>query len=128
LNSWRLSERSERARPEFVHEVMLENITVEDKIRDILDLLQRENRSLAFYRLFPEDAPRPVIVCTLLAILELVKMKLIRVFQMLLLKRFGYLLRNCLKDVPPLGGYVVMAGGTVWTDYAENSIAHSVTP
>ena len=72
----------ERARPEFVHEVMLENITVEDKIRDILDLLQRENRSLAFYRLFPEDAPRPVIVCTLLAILELVKMKLIRVFQM----------------------------------------------
>jgi segregation and condensation protein A len=72
----------ERARPELIHEVMLEHITVEDKIQDILSLLQRENRSVAFYRLFPEDAPRPVIVVTLLAILELVKMKLIRVFQM----------------------------------------------
>jgi segregation and condensation protein A len=72
----------ERARPESIHEVMLEHITVEDKIQDILSLLQRENRSVAFYRLFPEDAPRPVIVVTLLAILELVKMKLIRVFQM----------------------------------------------
>jgi segregation and condensation protein A len=72
----------ERAKPEFVHEVMLEHITVEDKIQDILSLLERENRSVAFYRLFPDDAPRPVIVVTLLAILELVKMKLIRVFQM----------------------------------------------
>jgi segregation and condensation protein A len=72
----------ERARPELIHEVMLEHITVEDKIQDILSLLLRENRSVAFYRLFPEDAPRPVIVVTLLAILELVKMKLIRVFQM----------------------------------------------
>jgi len=72
----------EKATPELIHEVMLEHITVEDKIQDILALLQRENRSVAFYRLFPEDAPRPVIVVTLLAILELVKMKLVRVFQM----------------------------------------------
>jgi len=42
----------ERAKPEFIHEVMLEQITVEDKIQDILSLLQRENRSVAFYRLF----------------------------------------------------------------------------
>jgi len=72
----------ERAKPGFIHEVLLEQITVEDKIRDILSLLQRENRSVAFHRLFPEEAPRPIIVVTLLAILELVKMKLVRVFQM----------------------------------------------
>jgi segregation and condensation protein A len=72
----------ERAKPEIFHEVMLEQITVEEKIQDILLLLQRENRSVAFYRLFPEQSPRKVIVVTLLAILELVKMKLVRVFQM----------------------------------------------
>lgn len=72
----------ERAKPEIFHEVMLDQITVEEKIQDILSLLQRENRSVAFYRLFPEQAPRKVIVVTLLAILELVKMKLVRVFQM----------------------------------------------
>lgn len=72
----------ERAKPEIFHEVMLEQITVEERIQDILSLLQRENRSVAFYRLFPEQASRKVIVVTLLAILELVKMKLVRVFQM----------------------------------------------
>ena len=72
----------ERAKPEIFHEVMMEQITVEERIQDILSLLQRENRSVAFYRLFPEQASRKVIVVTLLAILELVKMKLVRVFQM----------------------------------------------
>jgi segregation and condensation protein A len=72
----------ERAKPEVFHEVMLEQITVEERIQDILSLLQRENRSVVFYRLFPEQASRKVIVFTLLAILELVKMKLVRVFQM----------------------------------------------
>jgi segregation and condensation protein A len=72
----------ERAKPEIFHEVMMEQITVEERIQDILSLLQRENRSVTFYRLFPEQAPRKIIVVTLLAILELVKMKLVRVFQM----------------------------------------------
>ena len=72
----------ERARPEVFHEVMLEQVTVEERIQDILALLQRENRSMAFHRLFPEQASRKVIVVTFLAILELVKMKRVRVFQM----------------------------------------------
>ena len=72
----------ERAKPEIFHEVMMEQITVEERIQDILSLLQRENRSVTFYRLFPEQAPRKIIVVTFLAILELVKMKLVRVFQM----------------------------------------------
>lgn len=72
----------ERASPEIFHEVMLEQITVEERIQDILSLLQSEKRSVSFYRLFPEQASRKVIVVTFLAILELVKMKLVRVFQM----------------------------------------------
>jgi len=72
----------ERVKPEGVHEVVLELISVEDKIEEILALLERENRSVAFHRLFPEQVSRRVVVVTLLAILELVKMKRIRIFQM----------------------------------------------
>jgi segregation and condensation protein A len=72
----------ERVKLESVHEVILEPLSVEDKIEEILELLERENRSMAFHRLFPEQASRRVVVITLLAILELVKMKRIRIFQL----------------------------------------------
>jgi segregation and condensation protein A len=72
----------ERVRSEAVHEVLLEPLSVEDKIQEILTLLQRENRSTAFHRLFPEQASRRIVIITLLAILELVKMKRIRIFQL----------------------------------------------
>ncbi len=71
----------ERAKPETFHEVTLERITVEEKVQDILSLLRRENRSIGFHRLFPDEASRSVIIVTFLAVLELVKMKLIRIFQ-----------------------------------------------
>ena len=71
----------ERAKPETFHEVILDRISVEEKVQHILSLLQRENRSVAFHLLFPEQASRRVIIVTFLAILELVKMKLIRIFQ-----------------------------------------------
>jgi segregation and condensation protein A len=74
----------ERVKPETVHEVILEHMSVEDKIQEILALLEKENRSMAFHRLFPEQASRRVVVITLLAILELVKMKRIRIFQLAL--------------------------------------------
>lgn len=71
----------ERTKPEGFHEVILERISVEEKVQEILSLLQREKRSIAFHLLFPEEASRRVIVITFLAILELVKMKLVRIFQ-----------------------------------------------
>jgi segregation and condensation protein A len=71
-----------RVKPETVHEVILEHLSVEAKIQEILALLGKENRSIAFHRLFPEQASRRVVVVTLLAILELVKMKRIRIFQL----------------------------------------------
>ena len=71
-----------KVKPETVHEVVLEHISVEAKILEILAVLEKENRSIAFHRLFPEQASRRLVVVTLLAILELVKMKRIRIFQM----------------------------------------------
>lgn len=72
----------ERAKAEEFHEVTLDRVSVEEKVQEIFSLLQREKRSIAFKHLFPEKASRRVIIVTFLAILELVKMKLIRVFQM----------------------------------------------
>jgi segregation and condensation protein A len=71
-----------RVKSESVHEVQLEPITVEEKIEQILSLLQKEKRSIAFHHLFAENVTRPVVVVTFLAILEMVKTKLVRVFQM----------------------------------------------
>ncbi|MGD0916200.1 MAG: segregation/condensation protein A [Thermodesulfobacteriota bacterium] len=71
----------ERAKPEVFHEVILERLSVEEKLQEILSLLQREQRSLAFHLLFPEEASRRVIVVTFLAILELVKRKRVHIFQ-----------------------------------------------
>jgi segregation and condensation protein A len=70
-----------KVKPEVFHEVILERMTVEEKVQEVLSLLQKEKRSLAFHRLFPEQASRRMIVITFLAILELVKMKMVRIFQ-----------------------------------------------
>jgi len=71
----------ERAKPEAFHEVILDRVTVEEKVQEILSLLRQEKRSIAFHLLFPEQTTRRLIIITFLAILELVKMKLIRIFQ-----------------------------------------------
>lgn len=71
----------ERAKTEAFHEVSLEPITLEKKVQEILSLLREEKRSMAFHTFFPEGSSRRVIVVTFLAILELVKMKAVRIFQ-----------------------------------------------
>ena len=72
----------ERVKTEEFHEVILDPLSVEEKVQEILSLLQKEKRSMAFHLLFPEQASRRVIIITLLAILELVKIKLVRIFQL----------------------------------------------
>jgi len=71
----------ERAKMESFHDVFLEPITLEQRIEEIYYLLQKENRSIAFHTLFTESASRRMIVITFLSILELVKIRAIRVFQ-----------------------------------------------
>jgi segregation and condensation protein A len=71
----------DRARLQTFHDVTLEPVTVEEKIREVLSLLKKENRSMAFHTFFPDQASRATVVVTFLAVLELVKMKAIRIFQ-----------------------------------------------
>jgi segregation and condensation protein A len=70
----------DRLPKDIVHEVMLEKITVREKMTLLLDRLRNESRIL-FESLFSEVQSRMEIIVTFLAMLELVKVRAIRVFQ-----------------------------------------------
>lgn len=74
-----------RARPESVHEVVTERLSLRDCVRTLLQALGVA-RSLEFESLFDEDASRLEIIITLLALLELMKMGAVRATQE---ERFG---------------------------------------
>lgn len=61
-------------------EVQPERLLVKDKIREILDLLN-ENRYVTFGSLFAEDTSRLNVLTTFLALLEVVKLRLVRAYQ-----------------------------------------------
>lgn len=69
-----------KAPHESFHEVCAESISIAERINEILSLLQ-ENEFIAFVELFQDCRDRDYIVATFLAILELCKLKLIRVRQ-----------------------------------------------
>jgi segregation and condensation protein A len=69
-----------RARPESVHEVVLETVSLRDRARMLLDTLARE-RCLDFETLFADDSTRFEIIVTFLALLELMKMGAVRAVQ-----------------------------------------------
>lgn len=68
------------ARRQFIATVKRDEISVKDRIKDIVDLL-REHEIVRFSKLIRQDLDRHEIVVTFLAILELMKMKQIRCFQ-----------------------------------------------
>jgi segregation and condensation protein A len=70
----------DRLPKDIVHEVMLEKITVREKMTLLLDRLRSESR-IVFESLFSEVQSRMEIIVTFLAMLELVKVRAIRVFQ-----------------------------------------------
>lgn len=70
----------DRLPKDIVHEVTLERITVREKMTMLLDKLRVENRVI-FESLFAEVKSRLEIVVTFLAMLELVKVRAIRIFQ-----------------------------------------------
>jgi len=75
-----------KERPEpLVHQIMVEQLSVADRINQILEALQGQ-QSLSFNELFPEQVNRPEVIVTFLALLELVKMRLVRLLQS---QRFG---------------------------------------
>ncbi len=69
-----------RSRPEEIAEIAAERFTVPDKIADILALL-RSRTSLRFTDLFGDNASRHEIICTFLALLELIRLHQVGVRQ-----------------------------------------------
>ncbi|HWO42111.1 MAG TPA: segregation/condensation protein A [Candidatus Eisenbacteria bacterium] len=70
----------ERLPKNAVHEVTLERITVREKMTLLLDML-RSTPQVIFDALFAKLKTRMEVVVTFLAMLELVKMRAIRIFQ-----------------------------------------------
>jgi segregation and condensation protein A len=75
-----LQEVLKRAAPEVVHEVVLEQISLRERICFILDAL-RERQTVQFTDLFPLGATRLQILTTFLGLLELVRTRMIHVGQ-----------------------------------------------
>lgn len=69
------------AEKEDIFEISVEEISVKDKIDEILDKLQHSQTALSFESLFGESRGRLVIVTTFLALLELIKVQAIRIYQ-----------------------------------------------
>lgn len=70
----------DRVSDESFHEVGAESITIAERINDILSRLEGKE-SLLFEDLFPETFTRDYYIASFLAVLELCKLKMIRVVQ-----------------------------------------------
>jgi len=64
----------------YIHEINIDKLTVSDRINAILSILSGKE-SLSFLDIFEEKPNKPVIVVTFLAMLELVRLRLIRLMQ-----------------------------------------------
>jgi segregation and condensation protein A len=69
-----------RAAPEVVHEVVLEQISLRERICFILDVL-RERQTMMFTDLFPIGSTRLQILTTFLGLLELVRTRMVHILQ-----------------------------------------------
>lgn len=70
----------DRLPKDFVHEVTLEKVSVREKMTLLLDTLRDQSR-VVFESLFADVKSRLEIVVTFLAMLELVKVRAIRIYQ-----------------------------------------------
>lgn len=86
-----------RAPAETVHEVLPDRIRVADRMMEVLDLLS-VRKSMLFEELFEEAPSRPQVVATFLALLELVRMRVIEAVQM---ECFGPIYLKLLVDEGP---------------------------
>jgi len=66
--------------PEEFREISLDSLTIKDKIHQIMDRLW-DTQSLAFNELFPGSTPRKEIILTFLALLELLRLRMVKVYQ-----------------------------------------------
>ena len=66
--------------PEEFQELSLEQMNIKEKIIQIMDRLW-ETESLTFAELFSASTPRPEILLTFLALLELLRLRMIKIYQ-----------------------------------------------
>lgn len=96
-----------RARPEEIGEIFASQYTVADKIQVILaDMAQGVERSFASF--FPPTASKHEVICTFLAMLELIRLHQIRVRQK---RHFEDILICGMENPPPMEG--------VWAEQPE---------
>ena len=75
----------ETVSPEEFQEISLEHLSLKDKINEIMEALW-EKETLAFQELFTPATPRREVVITFLALLELLRLRMIKIHQ---LEHFG---------------------------------------
>lgn len=69
-----------KAPKDFVHEVTAEHLSVTERVQIILNVLQ-QRQQVSFRELLPAQLIRSEVVVMFLAMLELVKMRLIKIYQ-----------------------------------------------
>lgn len=75
-----LNDALKRVKPDEIGEVLAERFTVADKIEYVLNRVRQEHK-MPFSSLFEGMATRHEIVCTFLALLELIRLRQLRVSQ-----------------------------------------------
>lgn len=69
-----------RSKTKIDHEVIFDRISISDRISELVDII-RPRRSMPFEELFPEQTSRFDLVITFLAVLEMARLKMMRIFQ-----------------------------------------------
>ena len=70
----------DRRKTLLAHEVEREKKTVEERMQELLGML-REGQSVEFLELFAAEETKPAMILTFLALLELIRLKLVKVYQ-----------------------------------------------
>ena len=86
---WKLLEHwaqiLEKAKPQFTHDVVIDRISITDRINQIVDLLETGKGMVRFEDLLGTDLPeaelRHKVVVSLLAVLELARLRVVRILQ-----------------------------------------------
>jgi len=70
----------QRARQRISHEVLVERISIADRIQELSEVLKGQVE-VTFERLFDEQLTRPMVIITFIALLEMARLRMIRLHQ-----------------------------------------------
>ena len=71
----------DRSSPEAGYDITLDRITIEERIAHILEMVKSQTSRLLFSSLFSGASSKEDIIVTFLALLELIRMRMIKVYQ-----------------------------------------------